>query len=108
MQIEVLDDASRQRMYRLHQEETQYALVQVFEKSEEDASRLVRELWSRYDTAPPRERDLLLHNDPVALACDLAEEVWSNVSKARLDKFNRSRKDKLGEHLQNDAVVFGS
>jgi len=34
---------------------------------------------------------LLLHNDPVALACDLAEQHWPEVNKLKLANFNKVR-----------------
>ncbi|UFZ03060.1 hypothetical protein LQG66_28000 [Bradyrhizobium ontarionense] len=97
MHIEQLDDDSRIRIHERHQAMTQAALVQVFGMTQDDAARAVRELWSRYDAAPRAERDLLLHNDPVALACDLAGQDWSSIPQWRLDKFNESRRAALEE-----------
>jgi hypothetical protein len=99
MQIENLDNSTRERIYQHHQAMTQAALVQVFGKSEKEAAQAVRELWSRYESAPPRERDLLLHNDPVALACDLAGQDWSTVPQEPLKRFNESRRPSLEQQL---------
>jgi len=95
MHIEQLDEETRSRLHERHQAMTQAALVQVFDMTEEDAARAVRELWSRYESAPRAERDLLLHNDPAALACDLAGQDWNSVPQSRLQKFNESRRATL-------------
>ena len=95
MQIENLGDASRERVFHAHLGMTQAALIQVFDKSEQEAARTVRELWSKFENAPRQEQDLLLHNDPVALACDLAGQQWSNVSEAKLAEFNKAREKKM-------------
>ncbi len=99
MQIEHLDHSTRERIYQFHRASTQAALVQVFNKAEAEAAEAVGELWSRYDSAPPRERDLLLHNDPVAVACDLSGEEWSAVSQERLRIFNDARRPALEAQL---------
>ena len=99
MEIENVSVATRQRIYDAHQEMTNAALVQVFQKTEEEARKAVNELWRRYENAPQRERDLLLHNDPVALACDLAEQPWEAVPKDRLAKFNETRRLALEQQL---------
>jgi hypothetical protein len=99
MQIESLDRSTRERIYQYHQAMTQAALVQVFDKSETEAAHTVRELWSRYESAPPRERDLLLHNDPVALACDLSGRAWSTVPQEQLKRFNETRRPALERQL---------
>ncbi len=90
-----LDESSREEIYLFHRETTRAALIQVFGKSEQEATESVHELWSRYRYAPQSERDLLLHNDPVALACDLAKEEWRNVNQDRLREFNLVRRSGL-------------
>jgi hypothetical protein len=99
MQIEGLDETTLQRIHEAHRAMTQAALVQVFLKSEDQAARAVRELWSRYESAPRHERDLLLHNDPVALACDLAGQEWNKVPQDLLKKFNDARRPLLEQQL---------
>jgi len=102
MRIEQLDEETRSGLHERHQAMTHAALVQVFGKSEDEAAKAVRELWSRYESAPRAERDLLLHNDPAALACDLAGQDWASVPQWRLDKFNESRRamlEQLGRQI---------
>ncbi len=99
MEIDILDAQTLQRLYLAHQAMTQAALMQVFAKTEQQAAQAVRDLWSQYEFAPERERHLLLHNDPVALACDLAGCEWSSVSKDLLEKFNAAREPTLKQSL---------
>lgn len=68
-----------------------YALVQVFDKREWEAHKIVQDLKSRFENAPPRQWDLMLHNDPVALACELVGAQWSDVDSHRLAEFNKTR-----------------
>jgi hypothetical protein len=56
---------------------------------------MVAEFSSLYDLAPQREPDLLLHNDPLALAYDLVGQDWNEITQARLDRFNETRKPAL-------------
>jgi hypothetical protein len=99
MEIENLSHAVLQRLYQDHQAMTHAALVQVFSKSDKEASLVITELWSRYEQAPERERCLLLHNDPVALACDLAGQCWNEIDQSLLDKFNDVRRPALEQQL---------
>jgi hypothetical protein len=92
MQVESLDENVRAQIYKLHKDTTKSALAQLFDKSDLEATKLVEELWSRYLDAPQSERDMLLHNDPAALACDLAGVEWTAISQERLKKFNETRR----------------
>lgn len=95
MQLENLNEATRTKIFDAHKAMTQTALVQVFGKTESEAARLVRDLWSKFNDAPRQEQNLLLHNDPVALACDLAEQNWSDVDESKLEGFNKARQAML-------------
>jgi hypothetical protein len=91
MQFESLPEDTRKQIFAEHQGMTQNALVQVFGHSEREAALLVRDLWNKFDDAPRQEQNLLVHNDPVALACELARQNWSDIDQEKLDQFNSVR-----------------
>jgi hypothetical protein len=95
MRFENLPEETRQQIFAEHQGMTQNALVQVFGQSEGEAARLVRDLWTKFHDAPRQEQNLLVHNDPVALACDLAKKSWSDIDQAKLARFNFVRQAML-------------
>ena len=96
MQLENLNEATRTQIFDAHMGMTQTALVQVFGKTESEAARLAQGLWSRFRDAPRQEQNLLLHNDPLALACDLAEGNWSDIDETKLARFNEARRTIFG------------
>jgi hypothetical protein len=95
MQIEDLTLESRRRIHEAHRAMTKDALVFIFEKTEEVAARAVRRFWAQYFRVSRRERDLVLHNDPVSLACEIAEVRWDEVPQDRLKTFNEMRRSTL-------------
>ena len=95
MQIEDLSLESRRRIHEAHRAMTQAALVFIFERTEDAAARAVRRFWAQYSRASRRERDLVLHNDPVSLACEIAEVKWDEVPRDRLKTFNEMRRPTL-------------
>jgi len=88
MNIESLDDERFKILYEKHLDLTQLALTEVLGRSEEEASALVEDVRSKFRHAPRQERNWLLHNDPIALACDLANMEWSALNEAELKSFN--------------------
>ncbi len=97
MQIESLNEETRAQLFNAHYGMTQTALVQVFGKTELEAARLTHDLWSKFTHAPRQEQNLLLHNDPVALACDLAQQQWSDIDQIKLAQFNNVRQPMLAK-----------
>lgn len=95
MRFNVLPEDTRSQLFAIHQAMTQRALVQVFGQTEHQAANLVRKLWLKFADAPRQEQDLLVHNDPVALACDLVQENWADIDQEKLDQFNAAREDLL-------------
>jgi hypothetical protein len=91
MRFNVLPGDTKAQLIDAHKSMTQNALVQVFGQNEQSAATLVRKLWERFADAPSEERDLLMHNDPVALACDLLQVKWSDIDQEKLASFNKSR-----------------
>ena len=106
MEIEDLSLTSRRRIHEAHRAMTQAALVFIFDRTEEVAARAVRRFWAQYSRASRRERDLVLHNDPVSLAREIAEVRWDEVPKDRLKAFNQMRRatlEKLPDQLESRA-----
>lgn len=99
MKIEDLSNKTLERLRQAHLAMTKAALVQVFEKSETDAVKIIGALEESYAGASPREKNLLLHNDPVALACNLVNCKSSEVPQDRLAKFNEARRASLEQQL---------
>ncbi len=92
MFIETLDTQTRSKVFESFFGTTAEALVEVFGKSEREARELIETLSRKFAEAPTREQNLLLHNDPVALASDLAEVPWANVDAQRLQAFVSRRR----------------
>ena len=98
-----LEDLSNRRLERIRQAHlamTRSALIQIFEKTETDADEAIKELEARYVRYSPRMRDLLLHNGPVSLACELANCKWTDVQQDRLQKFNETCRATLEQSLE--------
>ena len=92
MKIEDVPGDTRRQFDEEHRDLTIAALVQVFEVHPHKATADVYKLWERFAHAPRGERDLLLHNDPLALACEIAEYNWNDIDQSRLAKFNETRR----------------
>ena len=99
MKFEQLDPATRKKLIGAHRAMTHAALVQVIGLNEADATKTIRDLWQRYETAPQIQQDLLLHNDPLALACNLAERSWESLSRDKVENFNAMRRGPLEQGL---------
>ncbi len=76
--VNSLPDEEKLRILQILVAQTQRALMDLCQQSEADAAAIISDLQKRYKHATQTERDLLLHNDPVSLACELADVEWSD------------------------------
>jgi len=74
MFFELQDRGARDEIYRLHAQMIEAALVRIFEFDEGRAKTSVASLLRRYADAPEGERDFFVHEDPVNLAAEIAQQ----------------------------------
>jgi hypothetical protein len=97
MFFELQDTDARKAAHELHARMIRAALVEIFQFPDARAERSVADLLRKYDAAPQRERDFLLHEDPVNLAMEIAgksEKSQPDFSD-RLKRYNEQTRPRL-------------
>ena len=104
MFVELLSESERERLYREHASMTVLALIVLFKWDAQRARVQVEGVWERFHRADvsASTRNSLLHEDPVNLALDLAQEKWGTLLESRSEQlahFNQSVRPEFERQL---------
>lgn len=72
MFFELQDEDARKAAHELHARMIKVALIEIFQFPDRRAEDRVHDFLQKYSDAPERERDFLIHEDPVNLAAQIA------------------------------------
>lgn len=104
MFVELLSASERERLYREHASMTVRALIVLFDWDAQRARLAVEGVWESFHRpdVSASTRNSLLHEDPVNLALDLAQETWGTLLESRSEQlayFNQSVRPEFERQL---------